>query len=327
MNSSSRNIRLSVITPFHNASSYIEKCVHSLMRQSLQGGVEFIFIDDCSTDDSLSRLQSVVEAYPERLHQVTILHNDTNRGVAFTRQRGHNTAQGEFIVHCDADDWIDPEMYGSMLNVADTSGADIVCSAYYLETQQKTSIIRYSSLDFPGLNTMPLDTLHGSLWNKIIRRSLLEKHQIRFFEGIDCWEDLGILFRLCVFTQRIVIYNRPFYHYRRTSDKTLSTIDMERVLNDHLAFARRMEEWFDAQPPDLKNRYRAFIDFTQFTAKIKLLRGNRRRLHEWKTTFPETNRQIMSYKNIPLRYRLCFYAADRLPEWLVKTIFFLARIL
>ena len=57
---------------------------------------------------------------------------------------------------------------------------------------------------------MPLDTLHCSLWNKIIRRSVIVDNGIRFFEGVNCWEDLGLWFRVAVATRRIVIYNRPF---------------------------------------------------------------------------------------------------------------------
>lgn len=53
-------------------------------------------------------------------------------------------------------------------------------------------------------------------------------------------------------------------------------------------------------------------------AKIKLMRGGNRDIRRWKTTYPETNRRIMDYKNIPLFYRLCFLLADRLPEWLVR---------
>ena len=106
------DIRLSVVVPFYNAERHIGDCVHSLMRQSLSGGIEFIFVNDSSTDASEAVLQAVVSSYPQRRDQVTVLRNDINRGSAYSRQRGVDAASGEFVIYCDADDWVDAEMYG-----------------------------------------------------------------------------------------------------------------------------------------------------------------------------------------------------------------------
>ena len=313
-------IRVSVIVPVYNAERYIEQCVHSLMRQTLRKEIEFIFVDDCSTDNSLALLHSVVAGYPHRQSQVVVLRNERNSGSAYSRQRGQDAATGEFIIHCDADDWVDWEMYGKMLGVADTTGADVVCTPYFLEKKGKTRVVAFPSLDFPLLNKMPIDTLHCSLWSKLIRRSIVVSHNIRFFEGVDCWEDAGLLFRVVMSTRRIVVYNKPFYHYRKETSDSLTTERMDRVLADHLLFVERMDEWFAAGEPEQARHYEPFVRFVRFTAKIKMLRGRKRDVVRWKSTYPETNRYIMSYKNIPLFYRLCFYFADRLPTWLVKAV-------
>lgn len=311
-------IRLSVIVPFYNAERYISQCVDSLMRQTLQKGIEYIFINDGSTDGSIERLSAATGSYPQRKGQITILENDGNKGTAYSRQRGIDAARGEFIIHCDADDWIEPEMYGTLLNIADSAGADVVCTPYFLEKGGKTQTVSFPTLDFPLLNDMPLDTLHGSLWTKIIRKSVLSDNGIRIFEGVDCWEDASLMFRVPIFTRRIVVYNKPFYHYRKETRDSLTTEKMSRVLADHLLFAESMDKWFAAQPPELSERYGQFILYARFMAKIKLMRGGNRDIRRWKTTYPETNRRIMDYKNIPLFYRLCFLLADRLPEWLVR---------
>lgn len=139
------DIRLSVVVPFYNAERHIGDCVHSLMRQSLSGGIEFIFVNDRSTDASEAVLQAVVSSYPQRRDQVVVLRNDINRGSAYSRQRGVDAASGEFVIHCDADDWVDAEMYGTMLRVADSTGADVVCTPYYLE-KGKGVVTRWVSL-------------------------------------------------------------------------------------------------------------------------------------------------------------------------------------
>lgn len=321
------DIRLSVVVPFYNAERHIGDCVHSLMRQSLSGGIEFIFVNDRSTDASEAVLQAVVSSYPQRRDQVTVLRNDINRGSAYSRQRGVDAASGEFVIHCDADDWVDAEMYGTMLRVADSTGADVVCTPYYLEKGKgRCDTVGFPSLDYPQLNDMPLDTLHCSLWNKIIRRSVIVDNGIRFFEGVNCWEDLGLWFRVAVATRRIVIYNRPFYHYRKETTDSLSTERMDRVLADHLAFVDGMDRWFASMPQAYAERYSQFILFARFTAKIKMLRGSHRDIVRWRSTYPETNAHIWSFSNIPYVYRLCFLLADRLPLWMVKAAIAVARI-
>lgn len=206
-----------------------------------------------------------------------------------------------------------------MLRVAEASHADMVCTPYIVERGKgKRSTVSFPSLDFPQLNDMPLDTLHGSLWNKIVRRSVINEHNIRFFEGINCWEDLGLMFRIVIATRRIVIYNQAYYHYRRSDSHTLSTNSMARVLNDHLRMAEAVESWFSTQPESLMQRFMPFILFLKFTAKIKLLRGHNRDLQRWRATYPESNDHIMQYRNIPRFYRWLFYLAHHLPYWLVN---------
>lgn len=328
MDSSKTDIRLSVVIPFYNAERHIADCVHSLMRQTLSAGVEFIFVNDCSTDASEDVLQAVAASYQQRRGQVVVLRNDTNRGSAYSRQRGLDAARGEFVVNCDADDWVDTEMYAKMLRIADSTGADVVCTPYILEKGGgKRETVGFTSIDYPQLNDMPLDTLHCSLCNKIIRRGVIADNGIRFFEGVNCWEDLGLWFRVAVFTRRIVIYNRPFYHYRKESADSLSTKRMDRVLADHLAFVRAMDSWFASMPAAYAERYSQFILFARFTAKIKMLRGRHRDVERWRATYPETNAHIWSYGNIPFIYRLSFYLADRLPLPLVKAIIAAARLL
>ena len=132
MDSNEGKIRLSVIVPFYNAERHIAQCVRSLMAQTLWKEVEFIFVDDGSTDQSAEILKTEIAAFPHRARQIIIVRNDHNRGSAYSRQRGFDMAHGEFVVHCDADDWVDASMYADLLREADTTGADMVCTPYFL---------------------------------------------------------------------------------------------------------------------------------------------------------------------------------------------------
>lgn len=296
-------IRLSVIVPFHNAEGTIARCVESLLAQTLHD-VELVFVDDGSTDRSVDSLSSAIANADRRV--VVVSTGDTCRGTSFARQMGVDLAVGEFITFCDADDTLEPETYAEMLALADERSADVVCCGICEIYPKRIRILDFNVDAFPDLNNMPLDTLHCSLCTKIVRRSLLA--DIRFFEGIDCWEDLGVTFRLRLATDRFAICNSPFYNYTRGIATSLTTADTTRILNDHLALADAAEKWFDARP-ELKSRYEHFLNFLKFTAKIKMLRGPRKDLRRWAATYPESNRRIMSYRSIPFGYRLLFQAA------------------
>lgn len=125
-----KDIRVSVIVPFYNAGKHIERCAESLMRQTLKDGIEFVFVNDGSTDDSESRLNSILEKYPERMKQVRLVRRPKNGGLAAARQDGLDAMSGQYFVYCDVDDWVETDMYESLLAVADREDADVVCSSF-----------------------------------------------------------------------------------------------------------------------------------------------------------------------------------------------------
>lgn len=318
-------INISVIVPFFNARQFIGRCADSLMRQSLKSGIEFIFVDDCSTDGGRQVLEETIASFPERNGQVRILTNTANMGSAFSREAGQNAARGEYLIHCDADDWVEPQIYESMLLHAEKTSADIVCTPFVEEMPDgKSRVVRFKSTTFPSINQTPLNTLHFSLCNKIIRRQIISGNDLHFFSGVDCWEDMGLVFRALIFSRITVILDIPYYHYVRNQGESL-TSKSGKILADHLVFVEKMNEWFATQPQELSATYAPFIRNVKFTAKIKMLRGEHRDIERWKATFPETNTKIMQYRIIPLHYRILFYLANTLPLPLVKAAINLFR--
>lgn len=311
----SDRVKISVIVPFFNAERHIGRCAGSLMRQTLSDGIEFVFIDDGSTDNSAAELERALSGFPEREAQIRMLSNDGNRGTAFSRERGLQEAHGEFVVFCDADDRVEPPMYAEMLAEAERTGADIVSCGFVVESPSGSSTQLFKSPIFPRLNDIPLDTLHFSMCNKIVRRSLITGNNLHFFPGIDCWEDLGMMARIFAITERISIIDRAYYHYRRVGGESITTSRMGRVLADHLLMADALSGWF---AENYGSRYDRFVNYMKFSAKIKLMRRGTRDVKRWKATYPETNHNIMGYKNIPLYYRLAFWSAAHTPTFLLK---------
>ncbi len=115
--------KVSVISPFYKVAPFIERCAESLLGQTLED-VEFIFVDDASPDESRELLEKVIARHPER--DARIVTHEANKGLPAARNAGLAVATGEFIFHCDSDDWVEPDMLEKMYKAAADNGADYV---------------------------------------------------------------------------------------------------------------------------------------------------------------------------------------------------------
>ena len=123
-------VKVSVIIPVYGVEKYIERCAKSLFEQTLHD-IEYLFIDDCSPDNSIKILESLLDSYPSRKANTRILKMSTNSGQAAVRMRGMKEATGEYLIHCDSDDWVDHQMYEKMYNYAKSNDYDMVWCDYY----------------------------------------------------------------------------------------------------------------------------------------------------------------------------------------------------
>lgn len=113
--------KVSVIIPVYNAAQYLERCLDSVINQTLKD-IEIICINDCSTDNSLE----ILEEYASKDNRIKIIDFKENKGVAAARNAGINEAQGEYIGFVDPDDYIDSDFYAQLYKKAYETKADIV---------------------------------------------------------------------------------------------------------------------------------------------------------------------------------------------------------
>ena len=133
-------MKVSVCIPVYGVEKYIERCARSLFEQTMKDDIEFIFVDDCTPDKSIEVLQKVLEEYPNRKDQVKIIHHEVNKGLTGARNTALKYVSGDYIIHCDSDDWVDKDLYATMYKKAAKENADVVCCGIILENnkQQKT---------------------------------------------------------------------------------------------------------------------------------------------------------------------------------------------
>ena len=101
------NPLVSTIVPIYGVEKYIAQCANSLFLQTYDN-LEFIFVNDCTKDNSIVILQEVIQHYPNRVEHVHIIEHDHNQGLAASRNSGVEAAHGEWLMHVDSDDFIDP---------------------------------------------------------------------------------------------------------------------------------------------------------------------------------------------------------------------------
>ena len=102
--------KISVILPCYNVAPWVDRCLFSVTNQSLTD-MEIICIDDKSTDNTLE----ILKLCAKNDLRIRILENDENMGVGYSRNRGIDAAQGEFVGFVDPDDWIDSDFYEKLI--------------------------------------------------------------------------------------------------------------------------------------------------------------------------------------------------------------------
>lgn len=136
-------ISVSVIVPIYNVEPYLERCVCSLLAQTLHG-LELIFVNDASTDNSMQVLQRVLAGAVDCPHQIRIIQNEHNLGLSATRRVGFLAAEGEYLGTCDSDDWVEPEMYELLYQSAKQSNSDIAVCDLVIEYKDRSKPMLYN---------------------------------------------------------------------------------------------------------------------------------------------------------------------------------------
>lgn len=287
--------QISVIVLVYNAEEYIERCACSLFNQTLTD-IEYIFVDDCSTDRSVEILEVVINQYPSRKHQVKVIHNERNMKQAYCRTAGMQAATGEYIIHCDSDDWVDEDLYENMYEKAKLTGADIVTCNVTIHRKREISKICYN---YEG---KPLDCLKEMKFNnygcnKLIKRELIEQYSIYPFPGINCGEDLNIIVRALSHAKSITYIQQAGYHYWRNNAQSITMRSPLQNFEEYLFKDIEMisEYIYSINLPDAEK----IIAFIKLDQRGMLLwatsQGTYRSVKAWTKIWPETNKYITDY--------------------------------
>lgn len=256
---------VSVCVPVYNVASYIEQCARTLFEQSYPA-IEFVFVNDASTDDSMTILRRVAADYQDAC--VVYLDNDRNRGLAYTRRRSIEAATGEYICCVDSDDWVERNMVERLIAAALSNHASMVECGFFRHST--SAVEKVLPIPVTSFDEVLRDLPCNNIWAKLYHRSLFADASVYAPENLDFTEDRHVLTRLRYTENPCLLPSECLYHYRANRPGSVATMRNDKHFRCTIVFYRELEAWLQQQ--GMYETYRATLEENKTFAKAFLMR-------------------------------------------------------
>ena len=211
--------KISVIIPVYNTEDYIDRCLRSVVNQSLKD-IEIIVLNDGSSDKS----EDIILKYCKRDKRIRYYRHN-NIGLGPTRNRGIELAKGEYLSFIDSDDFIDEKMLETLYLNAKDNNADIVCCEVYLYNKKikkirkkflKKDIYSFTQNNYEYFykNYYFNKIYSHNAWDKIYKAEIIKANNIKFGDNKRIFaEDNFFQFQILQYAKKIMFLNEPLYYY------------------------------------------------------------------------------------------------------------------
>ncbi len=196
--------KVSVIVPFYNVETYIDKCLKSLVNQTLED-IEIILVNDGSKDNTKNIVKKYQKEYPQKI----VYLEKENGGLSDARNYAIPYAKGEYIAFLDSDDYVETTMYKEMYEIAQKEKSDMVECNFIWEYPDK---IRIDTGTIYNNKHEMIEKIRVVAWNKLIKREILEKAKVQFPKGYR-YEDVEFTYKLIPFLEKVSFCKTPMVHY------------------------------------------------------------------------------------------------------------------
>lgn len=305
-------VKVSVIVPIYNVEKYIEDCAKSLFQQTLSD-IEYIFVNDCTPDNSIKILKEVLDAYPERKNQVKIVNLEVNSGQAAVRKRGISEATGEFVIFCDGDDWVDKNMYQRLYDCAIQHNYDIVRCLFSRVSDGHQALCKLIPPESYANKKQLLSYLirtsdFSSTCDKLVRRNVVFSQEFVYPKDNMC-EDLVYVLQYVLNAKSIGYINESFYYYRQNESSISHVLETEHICRKALQISNNVEllQTILAKA-NLKANFVGEIVAAKYMAKDSFRPIIERNgiYEKWKNCFSEINSKILFNKYLSVKQKLNF---------------------
>lgn len=285
-------ISISIIIPVYNVEKYIERCARSLFEQSMTAGIEFIFVDDCTQDNSIQILKKTLTDYPRRASQTRIIHHPENKGLPASRKTGIDVALGQYIAHCDSDDWVEPDTYRLIIEKAKTENLDMVICNNYVMDHKGIEHIRLRKIcdgqisSASALKFLLTGEFAAGIVQKVVRRDYYGLDLIDPVSNMA--EDLLLSTQLCWHCRRIGLISKPLYHYRYNPNSLSRKISESDTIKRCLDYTKNIDLMIGfLKSVNIYDCYKYDISSFKLQSRGYLMPYIEKNYRLWKEIYPE----------------------------------------
>lgn len=303
----SHPIKVSILVPIYKVEMFLERTLDSIFTQSYSN-IDYVFVNDCSPDNSLLVLNNTIARYGVEESRFTIVNHQKNEGIAVSRADCLANAKGDYVFFVDSDDWIEKDAVEKMVSATKEGSIDIVgCdfmkdymsgkTTYHHENYAETcreNLLRCLNYDIATV-----------LWKLLIRRSLFDNFTIT--PHVDIVEDYIMSVKLYYYAESFAAIPQAYYHYvqynqARVSLQTLWSVSM------HIKGVQEVETF--CREKGLYNDYVAHkLKLRKFNIKSNFLTKQLLDYEAYQKTFPEASEmwREMGYSR---KERMKFWLAE-----------------
>lgn len=332
--------KVSVIVPVYNVEKYLERCLNSLVNQTLED-IQIIVVNDGSPDNSQEIIERFEKQYPEKLKGYV----KENGGLSDARNYGMQFIEGEYVAFVDSDDYVDETMYEKLYDKAMEEESEIVICGYYKVNDATYTMTRaqYGNMEEYGMsckeNPIIIEMNAPYAWNKLIKWDLLKRSGVKFPKGYT-YEDIPTMYLLLAMANRVSKVDEQLYYYiierkgsitatfSRTRNLIMKSLDL---FNQRFKEAGLFDEFRDELVViTLRHIYFRFIEFKRYDdkkMKKELVKEGFRILDKY---FPDWVKNSANYQRFGLpedrnvkrwfyKKKAYWWIAARAPfSWVVK---------
>ncbi len=288
---------ISVIVAAYNAQDYIERCLNSLKQQTLKE-FEVIAVDDGSTD----KTADILDEYASEDNRFRVYHIQ-NGGVAHARQYALERTTGEYVIHADADDWLDSEMLEKLYNKAKEEDADFIMCDIVEHYADRTVLRNFNPENLEQdafFQNLLLIKYTSGLWHKLIRKNIFTEHNIKFDVSMTTSEDFYVLCQIFTHPIKIAYVPETYYHYDKSSNP--NSITRRKIPLSHIDSQKKCIDYLEAHFD--KEKFKSGINHRKYVLKELMWKSHIIDKKTLLSTYPEVN----TYFKKGSKDRLGFYS-------------------
>ena len=244
-----KEVKISVIIPVYNTEKFLERCLNSVLNQTLRD-IEIIVVNDGSRDNSLE----IIKKFKENDNRIVLL-DEQNGGSSFARNKGLEVSKGKYFYFIDSDDYLEENtMFEEVYNKCEKDNLDMVVFDYYNDFGNRKECVKNIEVS-DGILINKEDYIKDliknrcgiSIWGKLVKKDIFIENNIKFPENIFMGEDLLTSLKLVFFSKKIGKLNKAFYNYVQHENQGTKILKKEKAYEDLFYLYMEIESFLKKQ--------------------------------------------------------------------------------